>query len=83
LSFNLQRVGGTQLRFWSKILWDWWHGLHFNKKVKHSHFNKLREFWSVYVFSLMNMLKNISIKNKLNYQNVDQSYVDKLNVNRI
>jgi hypothetical protein len=29
------------------------------------------------------MLRNISIINKLNYQNVDQSYVDKLNINRI
>jgi hypothetical protein len=31
----------------------------------------------------MEMLKNISIINKLNYQNVDQSYVGILNINRI
>jgi hypothetical protein len=31
----------------------------------------------------MEMLKTISIINKLNYQNVDQSYVDKLNINKI
>jgi hypothetical protein len=43
----------------------------------------LSEFWSVYVFLLMEMLKNVSIIDKLNYQNVDQSYVDKLNINNI